>query len=51
MENIQSPQPEQPLEPAVYQPLNPAPPDDTPADDPNETFLAYVRQSFFDDQF
>lgn len=51
MENIQSPDAAQPDEPAVYQPLNLAPPDEAPDDDPNETFLAYVRQSFFDDQF
>lgn len=38
-------------EPAVYQPLSQAPADAPADDDPNETFLAYVRHSFFDDQF
>ena len=47
MENIQEPQVQQPEEPAMYQPLNNPKPEHID-DDPNETFLAHTRPSFFD---
>lgn len=50
MENIQSPDAAQaPDEPAVYQPLNRPTPASVPDDDPNESFLAHIRRSFFDE--